>query len=452
MKKYLWILIVLAGSIYLPSLQFGFSQDDFIHLSASHANSVGEFLNFFNPNAHFSDIFFYRPLTTQVWFFINQSLFGLNPLPFHLEALFLHIINGILFYLIVRKVFKSERVALISAVLYTLSVAHFLSLYYISSFQEIGKTFFIFLSILLFPRYLILSVLAFVAALLSKETAIVLPFLLITLDYLKLKKLNFKKAIPFFLVAFVYVVVRLFGFQTIFGQGDYHLTSSISEVFQNLKWYVIWSFGLPEILDSYPSLVSMPAQFIKDYSLGGSIIGFVGLFIATLIVILTKMGVHRSSFKMRTILPALVFIIFSLAPVLILHEHKYPQYLDSAFLMIIPSFVWILLKNRWIGALGITTYIIVQFLSLSLSVQTHWATHRAEVADYYHQQLAEKMKGAKEPVGVVFVGDTNKLSEVSVALAHNYALEVWFPGKVSSVSYGQEFEAKKAITIKVDRY
>ena len=73
MKHWRYGLIIIIGILfYFPIFYYGFSQDDFIHLSASRVNSIGEVLNFFNPFARFPDIFFFRPLATQFWFFIND--------------------------------------------------------------------------------------------------------------------------------------------------------------------------------------------------------------------------------------------------------------------------------------------------------------------------------------------------------------------------------------------
>src|SRR3990167_5846490 len=110
MRLYL-ILLFAAVLIFVPSLKYDFSQDDFIHLYHSRASSLQDVINFFNPNNSYTDIFFYRPLTTQFYFFINQLLFGINALPFRIEALVGHLVNGFLFYLIVRKLWQDELVA-----------------------------------------------------------------------------------------------------------------------------------------------------------------------------------------------------------------------------------------------------------------------------------------------------------------------------------------------------
>src|SRR5690242_2019432 len=106
-----------------------FSQDDFIFLYWSKANNLKEFLNFFNPFTHPKDIFFYRPLSTQLYYFLNQKFFGLNPLPFQVEAFLFHFLNSFLFYLITLKLWRNKKVAVLSGFLYAISAIHFLSLF-----------------------------------------------------------------------------------------------------------------------------------------------------------------------------------------------------------------------------------------------------------------------------------------------------------------------------------
>lgn len=449
MGKKLFLLLLLATAVYLPSLQYGFSQDDFIHLSASQANNLGEFLTFFNPFARYPDIFFYRPLATQVYFFLNTAFFGLNPLPFHLEALLLHFANAVLFYFLVKRLWHNPRLAVISALFYTISAAHFLSLYYISAFQQLARTFFLFLSIFAFceyqqsksfTRYLV-SILTFILALLSKETSLILPVLLVFLEALRQKQFSpglVKKLVKplsaFFLVASIYLGLRFTGFGTVFGDGSYQFISSAGELAQNFKWYVLWSFGLPEILSTYPGLKQYHlAQFIKDFPQA--------FWILLMFVITLVCGVI-SLFRRRllgfSIVISFAIFIVALSPVLILKEHKYPQYLDLAFVGLLPLFSGVFFNSgifkKFFGWGGVIAFILLQIFSLNLSEQTHWTTHRAKVAAHYYEFFKKELTIPEEAT-IIFIGDQRAGQELSFALAKGYALRVWYPGQIKEVKY-----------------
>lgn len=457
------LVIILTGFVaYFPSLKYGFSQDDFIHLYSSKASNIGEFLNFFNPFYHFPDIFFYRPLATQVYFFLNQSLFGLNPLPFHLEGLFLHLMNSILFYFLVKKLWQNPKIAFLSAFFYTISAAHFLSLYYISAFQEIARILFILLSLLSFLKFqetgknrmYILSLLTFTASILSKETSLITPLLLIPLSIMARKeqkvlvviKSTLKLILPFLVIILIYTAVRLAGFQSIFNEGSYDTTFAFSGIIQNLKWYLIWSFGLPEVLSNYPSL--KPAsliQFSKDLPYGSLLI----LFFTFLMLISSILIYRLKNLTKRAFFASTAIFFISLGPVLVLSGHRYPQYLDLAFIGLLPLLSWIYLKQegfqKGLGVLGIVLFISLQFLSISANEQTHWTTHRAKVASYYHENIKRVHPTLPKNSVVTFVGSKQSSYQLSLALAQKYALLTWYPGLINSVRFtDQSFLSREA--------
>lgn len=458
LKSLIYFLPGLASLIYLPSLKYGFSQDDFIHLYSSRAESIGQFLNFFNPSANYPDIYFFRPLTTQVYFFFNQTLFGLNPVLFHIETLTVHIVNTYLFYYLVKLIWKKQ-IALLSSIFYAFLSVHFISLYYISSFQELGRTFFILLSIIFFVKYIksgarklyLASIFAFAGALLSKETSVIFPGLLICFELLRARgeKLSqifrdtFKNELVYFAVLFIYLALRISGFHQIFNDGSYNSTFSLAIILQNLKWYLIWSFGLPEIISTYSSIsVGSLMQFIKDFPQSLWILtSFLIFLVSILLALFGKKIVIKS-----TILISLVFFMIPLLPVLFLQGHRYPQYLDLSMIVFLPFLSNLLLEAKFkkvILPLGILSFCLLQFVSLQISENTHWTTHRAKVAKSYYEQLSIdsfRMDNAT----IIFLGTFQALDEVSVALAKNYALKVWYP-KVNNVLYLNDENGTKGV-------
>lgn len=451
-KKTLFVIIP-GLVVYFSSLKYGFSQDDFIFLYISKVNNLMEFLNFFNPLAKFPDLFFYRPLTTQVYFSLNQNLFGLNPLPFRIEALILHLINAVLFYFVVKKVWKDEKVALLSSGLYSLSAVHFLSLFYIAAFQQIGATFFVLLSTLAFfayrdgkkKGYYLLSLAAFVGALFSKETSLILPLLLLFLEFLRrekekiilVSKDTFRKLVPYFLIIPGYLILRWVGFQSTFGEGSYNFDFSLSAIFQNIKWYILWVFGLPEVLSSYPSLKPQSLiLFSQDFVLGKYIL--VLFFIVAGCMILLFKGSQLSA---KSILLSCSIFFSSIISVLFLKDHRYPHYLDLPLLAVIPLIVIVFTKTtsfyKYVGMGGLLAFILLQIFSLKLSETYHWTTHRAKVAENYRGSFLKQYPNITEGSTIIFVGSQKATRELSFALAQKYALMVWYPGKTKEVWYNK---------------
>lgn len=475
MKKYLVALPLLGILFYFPSLFYNFSQDDFIHAFASQANNLIDFLNFFNPSKNFSDIFFYRPLSTQVHFFLLTKIFGLSALPFHIISLVFHILNSYLFYLIIKKIWRDKHIALLSSFFYAISAVHFLSLFYISSFQEIARTLYILLSIFLFIKYFetnktalyIGSLLSFIAALLSKETSIILPLLIPLVEVLRRKDENVLKVLEsiilpltaYFGILISYIVIRSIGFLTIFNQGSYNISFSFFDIFQNLKWYIIWSFGLPEVLSTYPNLrINSLLLFSKDFYFGGLILILGLIFVLTLVIIIIRNFKKNTETKSLKILVScfLIFLI-SLLPVLFLHQHKYPQYLDIAFLGLLPVIAYLILSKRKkiLIAICILSFSLLQFLSIKLSENSHWSTKRSNLVSYYQQKFFTQYPDISADSKIILIGQRQALKEVSFAFAQKYAFLVWYPRKVQSVSYIVPSEInniKDGIRMWLDKY
>lgn len=439
------VITVLVFITFSPSLIYWFSQDDFIHLSASRAGNINELINFFNPFSSFPDIFFYRPLTTQFYFFINHSLFGLNTIPFHLEALAIHILNAILFYLIILEVWKDKKIAALSAILYSVSAVHFLSIYFISSFQEIGRATFMFLSILLFIRkHYIYSVITYLAALLSKETSIILPIIILGVEILRNSedmvstiKVTLKQLLPYFILVGLYLVLRFFQIQKIFTEGGYQTDFSYLSIMQNLKWYLLWSFGLPEIISTYPSInISGVIQFMKDFSLSSTIVISFTILIISIFVFST---IFKKHFSKKTIISSLIIFFGSLIPVLPLGNHHYPSYLNITLLTFLPILAMLYIKlikiSKILVIISLTSFIILQLSSIELSRQTHWTTHRSKIAKQYFQIIKNTHPDLPGSSTIVFQGSEQEAKELSITLAKHYGLNIWYPGKTLTVKY-----------------
>src|SRR3989338_8445616 len=182
--KHSLIIIGLIILFFTPSLVNYFSADDWFHLRVSNVNKLSEFLNFFSFEKTAQAISFYRPLPTQVFFFVFQKIFGLNPFPYHIFVLACFGLAGYLFYRLSKKLLGSEKKAIISILIFGLASSNVTRVYFLSHFQEISLVVF---SLLTFLSYLenkkLPAVIFFVLAIMSKETAVVLPFILFLLDW-----------------------------------------------------------------------------------------------------------------------------------------------------------------------------------------------------------------------------------------------------------------------------
>ena len=143
-----------------------------------------------------------------------------NLRPFHRTSLALHVANALLVFAILYTLFNSTTAALLVALLFGLHPLTVEPLAWIGERKTLLAAFFSFLSILAYLRDArrgsrigrVLSLCAYVLALLSKPTAVPLPFLLLAMDCWPLRRLD-RRAVwrkwPYFALAAVFAVITI---------------------------------------------------------------------------------------------------------------------------------------------------------------------------------------------------------------------------------------------------
>lgn len=192
-RRGLWIaiLILTAAVPYLPSLRYGFVYDDALIVDSPNLSSPRHIPEFFTQSLDKKVGFhndtvpvFYRPLfLTQLC--LTRVLFGPGPFAFHLFSLLIHLLNTLLLYVLTIEFGWSETTALFAAMLFAVHPVHVESVVWPSASPEPMALAAILVSLIAFRRFsasgkggmwLALSLVALMAGLFVKETAmVVLP-------------------------------------------------------------------------------------------------------------------------------------------------------------------------------------------------------------------------------------------------------------------------------------
>ncbi len=397
-KKHLYFLPVI---FFLPLLGNFFSGDDWFHLRISQITTMGEFFNFFSFSANAHTASFYRPLSTQVFFFIFQKLFSLTVWPYYLFGL---LFFGYSLYL-VYKFSGSKMVAFI----YGISVSNFTRLYFLSAFQELFLVVFSLLTLVNFKKRPYLSLLFFVLALLSKETAIVLPLLILIFNHKDLKK-NTVYLTSITCVSAIYLYFRLFHFGL--ATGDSYLWNfSPVKVINTLMWYILWSIGAPELLLDYvgSGLKLVPKLFI-DYPVWWRFIIYplVGAVISLLVLSFKKLKQIDLN-----IVKYILFFLVTIAPVIFLPSHKFALELGLPLVGFSMAVVWLIPQK-----LSILSYcFFVFYISLNLSMNyltytRHYSVSRGEISKRVYNYFQTSFP--KYPIGkhFFFVNDAKDYGNI----------------------------------------
>lgn len=166
----------------------------------------------------------YRPILL-VSFALDHLVWNNNPIGYHLTSILLHAGNSILIFLLIYSLFKDRLLALITSILFIIHPVQTEAIAYTSGRTDPLFSLFALASLLFSLSFLnthqyqllkyIAAILFFILAILSKETALVLPLLLLLVALIKLRKgKNTTRKllailIPFFFLDLIYIFLRL---------------------------------------------------------------------------------------------------------------------------------------------------------------------------------------------------------------------------------------------------
>jgi len=170
---------------------------------------------------------YYRPLFL-LSFIFDYSLWHLNPVGYHLTNLLIYIVTSVLIYILINYISKSGITALLTTLFFVVHPVHTEVVTYISGRDYLLSFLFYLLAFLLYiihikpakpKRFfcLFFSLFFFFLALLSKEMAITLPFILLLYDFHFIDKKYPEKFISrvkknyllYFIVIGLYLILRV---------------------------------------------------------------------------------------------------------------------------------------------------------------------------------------------------------------------------------------------------
>jgi len=204
--------LVLAAAIaamtllaYLPVLRAGFiwDDDDYVTDNQSLRSLEGLRQIWFEPGATHQ---FYPLVFTSFW--IEYHLWGLKPLGYHLDNLLLHVLNSLLFWLVLRRL--SVPFAWLAAAIFALHPVNVESVAWVTERKNLlSGTFYLgaLLSYFRFdppepanstrrPGFYFLALILFLAALLSKTVTCTLPAAILVVFWWKRGQLRLRECLP----------------------------------------------------------------------------------------------------------------------------------------------------------------------------------------------------------------------------------------------------------------
>ena len=220
------LIFALSFLIYSNTLNGFFTSDDYGPLGVTRDKSVFEIIKVNIPKK--GDIFI-RPLSDISWK-LDYLIWHFNPFGYHLTNTTLHALTSVLVFILTFLLMRDRLVSLFAGILFSVHPLHPEAIVRLADRYDLLCAFFYLLSLLTFIIYsdiskkvylYIISILSYVLALLSKEMAITLPFILIIWGIIFKHGRRLKLYIPYFSIVFIYLASRFIYIGDIGGYRDF---------------------------------------------------------------------------------------------------------------------------------------------------------------------------------------------------------------------------------------
>jgi tetratricopeptide (TPR) repeat protein len=279
-------IVILGFVVYANSLGGEFIwDDDFLVRQNQCIRSWNSIPTIF---AHGASASFYRPVQT-ISYMMDYSLWELNPMGYHITNTLVHILAALCIYCLINMLFSNGILSLLTSVLFVIHPIHTEAVTYISGRADSLATLFMLLCFIFYlkrpgnTKTSILMGSAFVLALLSKETALVLPVLLSVHSLAFKEKPYVKKLLSLLGIALIYILMR-----TTFLKGLLPCTLPYSStLFQRVPGFFV-------AITNYLRLIVLPLNLhmcygskLFEFSNPKAILG-ITMFLSSLIYALTR--------------------------------------------------------------------------------------------------------------------------------------------------------------------
>jgi protein O-mannosyl-transferase len=223
--RWAWLglaLVFLAvGAIYARALRYDlllYWDDNLYVTDNSHIRSLAPanvkllFTSFY--------VFNYQPLT-MLTYALEHQLAGGQASVYHATSILFHLANALLVFVLIRRISsRNNAVALFAAAFFAVHPLHVESVAWVAERKDVLYAFSFLLSLILYdvylesrkPAHLVYVAVFFLLSCLSKSAAVVLPLLLLLVDYHRGRKPGARlilEKIPFFVVSLVFGFVAI---------------------------------------------------------------------------------------------------------------------------------------------------------------------------------------------------------------------------------------------------
>lgn len=352
-RTLLVLALLLTTLVYLATLRFGFVYDDGPQiLNNPTLNSWATLPKLFAEHSWkflMPDLLtnYYRPLFMS-WLLVNHKLFGFYEPAWHATTLLVHLLVTWLCFLVARQLLRSATNAGFVAILFGLHPIHVEAVAWISGVTEPLMAAFVLASFWAWikseresdraPFYKMMAVVFYAGGCLCKETALLLPIVVVAHDLLRGQYDRDRKgliratlhAFPLWMTAAAYLVVRAFVLRGLIhpvNESISHILLTVPTIFWGYMRRLVWPVHLSIFYSTPP--VTSPLQW--------------RFWLPALALLFSGVLAWRIARRSRLTAFALTWILVFLAPAFIgLPAFTFGEWIHDRYLYL-PSFGFCLL-------------------------------------------------------------------------------------------------------------
>lgn len=357
-RLHILILILLCFAVYANTLTMDFVLDDPLQITKNtQIKSLANLPSLFTTNV-WSGIkgfqsYYYRPIFTSS-LALDYAIWGERPAGFHITNILLHAGATVAVYSLGLLLLRNVTAAFAAGLLFAVHPVHTEAVAWISGRNEMLAAVFMLTSFSFYLRYtedsrnrsLALSLLLFFLALLSKETAVTLPVVVMLYELICEKGPAGKRMLrpaPLFLLLALYMAIR---YKVLGG-------SVVGEAAQPLLWRI---YTAPGMILEYLRLLALPVDLrtFYDVRIRTELIS-AGVLLPMLALAAVFGGIAILARRDRTTAFLLLFPIVCLAPVIGILKFIFPALMAERYLYIPLAGFALALGLLYSRLLGITS-------------------------------------------------------------------------------------------------
>lgn len=431
-----------------------FFLDDYFFLKVGKADSLSDVVRFFSP---YKD-YFYRPVPTEIFYFII-NLVNRNLIITHSIVFVTYFLGLIFLYKSSLEISKNKIFSYILTFLYAINFTHVFQLYQVATYIEICLFTFLCGSFYFYikKRYF-LSILFYILALMSKESAVLFPALILLLEVILIRKFDkhfFLRLGLFGILSVIFVLIFKYATSQVLLIDTYKIILEPNLIFNNSMWYFLWAIGVPNFVPNYiQSIFFKPLPDFWNLFLANDIKHFFYSFILFYFILISGFLItfleNNKKIKYLLLIIGLIilFYLFISPTIPTIHRWMVRLTVPLIFISCINAIIIYLLYQkagfyRLVSIVLLVLYTYLNVMGIKIHESSGLFLLNTQTINNFDEYV-KKNKNEIDKFNTIYFVDSSPdenyggSEEIKNMLGSDYFTDTFFPNQNKKIIYGHE--------------